>query len=155
MILWYWHLDQPMSTEITLSLKETNRLLCCCTSSGLAAPVVVEQVLQGLVLSKHTPAQPLLAQKAAAGGEEQVSVKGHRSGWREKRTTWSAWGQPPLLGWIFCRQQWVVKNEESNALGLYVDMEQKRRVVGELRWELAIWCWWERKADGEVTQHLF
>lgn len=27
--------------------------------------------------------------------------------------------------------------------------------TGELEWELASWCWWVRKADVGVTQHLF
>lgn len=39
---------------------------------------MVEQALQCLVLSKHTPTQSLLAQKAAKNGEQQMSVKGKR-----------------------------------------------------------------------------
>ena len=67
---------------------------------------MVDQALQCLMLSKHTPTQSLLAQKAAKDGEQQMSVKGTRQRTkRQKDNMGSMRAAAALLNFLYAKER--------------------------------------------------
>lgn len=153
MILWYWHLDQPIWTEITLSLKEINRLLrykLCQQQEQLhqvwELPWWIKPCRVWCWANTHLHTIPPGPESWRRWGRADA-CKGDAAAYEETKGQRGQCGGSDL-----CFAEFSVRKGERWRMrrmmlwGLYGDTEQKGRAVGELERELARWCWWEGKS---------